>query len=150
MGAYKYMRKSFTSLYKARGLALRSRLAAWRSSFRVERVEKPTNVIRARQLGYKARKYFVIARVRVAKGKRTRPKYSLGRKPAKTVKYVSPAFDAAWRAEQKAAKKFRNLKVVGSYYVGEDGMHKYYEVVMFNPSLASKPKEITLKKKAAA
>jgi large subunit ribosomal protein L15e len=148
MGAYKYIRQSIASMYKARSPALRSRLTAWRSSPTVARVEKPANLIRARELGYKAKRDYIVARVRIAKGKRARPRYSLGRKPAKTIKYVSPGFSAGDRAELKAANRFSNLKVLGSYYVGEDGTDKYYEVVMLNPNLASRPKAVTLKKKA--
>ena len=38
-----------------------------------------------------------------------------------------------WIAEERAARKFPNLEVLNSYYVGEDGVHKWYEIVMVDP-----------------
>jgi large subunit ribosomal protein L15e len=37
-------------------------------------------------------------------------------------------------AEQKAAKKFSNCEVLNSYWVGEDGKHKYFEVILADAS----------------
>lgn len=86
--------------------------------------------MRARSLGYKAKKEFVIARVRVAKGKRSRPAPALGRKPGKNVKRVSLAKSLRWLAEQKALRKHKNLSLIGSYFIGSDGVSEYYEVIM--------------------
>jgi len=36
-------------------------------------------------------------------------------------------------AEERAARKYPNLVVLGSYWVGEDGMYEWYEVVMVDP-----------------
>ena len=36
--------------------------------------------------------------------------------------------------EEKAARKFPNLELLNSYYVGEDGKHKWYECILFDPS----------------
>jgi len=55
---------------------LRERMIEWRKSQAVTKVEKPLRLDRARTLGYKDKKGFVIARVRVKRGghKRPRPK----------------------------------------------------------------------------
>jgi large subunit ribosomal protein L15e len=37
-------------------------------------------------------------------------------------------------AEETAARKYRNLEVLGSYYVAEDGEYKWYEVILVDPS----------------
>src|SRR5205809_7040636 len=36
-------------------------------------------------------------------------------------------------AEERTAKRYPNLEVLNSYWVGEDGMHKYYEVILVEP-----------------
>jgi len=38
-----------------------------------------------------------------------------------------------WIAEERAAKKYPNLEVLNSYYVTEDGSHKWYEVILVDP-----------------
>ncbi|MCS7131148.1 MAG: 50S ribosomal protein L15e, partial [Hadesarchaea archaeon] len=37
-------------------------------------------------------------------------------------------------AEERAARKYPNLEVLNSYPVGDDGQHRYYEVIMLDPS----------------
>lgn len=114
---------------------LRSRLIQWRTQQAVERIEKPTNPERARALGYKAKKGFVMARARVKRGGQPRRLYGRrGRKPKKAglVKFT-PGKGLQWIAEEHAAKRFTNLEVLNSYYVGEDGKHKWYEVICVDP-----------------
>src|SRR2546430_8554061 len=36
-------------------------------------------------------------------------------------------------AEERAARHYPNLEVLNSYWVGEDGTHKYYEVILVDP-----------------
>jgi len=38
-------------------------------------------------------------------------------------------------AEEKAARKFPNLEVLNSYWVGEDGRYKWYEVILVDRTL---------------
>jgi len=45
-------------------------------------------------------------------------------KPAKSLKLI---------AEERAARKFPNLEVLNSYWVWEDGRHKWFEVLMVDP-----------------
>ena len=76
--------------------------------------------------------------MRVKRGKRRRPAPSLGRKPGKNRKKENPGKPWQWFAEQKAAKRFPNLRALNSYFVGEDGQNAYYEVILYNPH-SSKP-----------
>jgi large subunit ribosomal protein L15e len=41
-----------------------------------------------------------------------------------------------WVAEQRAARKFRNLEVLNSYMLAKDGLHYFFEVILVD---ASKP-----------
>lgn len=113
---------------------MKGRLVEWRKKQRVERVERPTKLDRARSLGYRAKPGFVLARVMIVKGGRRRARYHRGRKPTKagmvhfTFKQSKQAI-----AEQKAQRKFPNLEVLNSYLIAEDGTTKFFEVILVDP-----------------
>lgn len=114
---------------------LRKRLIEWRRQPAVVRIDKPTRLNRARSLGYKAKQGFVVVRVRVRRGGLNKPRPNSGRRPKRMGVYgYGPSKGYRWIAEERAARKFPNLEVLGSYYVGEDGMYKYYEIIMVDPN----------------
>jgi len=112
---------------------LRERMIEWRKSNSIVKVEKPLRLDRARSLGYKAKKGFVVVRVRVLRGghKRTRP--SKGRQTKKLT--IRKTLNLSYRSicEIRAARKFKNLEVLNSYQIGKDGMHYFYEVILVDP-----------------
>ncbi len=112
----------------------RERLVLWRREPTVVRIEKPTRINRARALGYKAKQGFIVVRVRVRRGKMEKQRPRSGRRPKRmgTVK-MTVKKSLQWIAEEKAARKFPNLEVLGSYWVGEDGRYKWFEVIMVDP-----------------
>jgi len=114
----------------------KERLVEWRNQPAVVRIERPTRLDRARALGYKAKQGFVVVRVRVRKGGKPRRLYerSGGRKPSSAglLRFTSRKSDR-WIAEERAARKFPNLEVLNSYYVGEDGQYKWFEVILVDP-----------------
>lgn len=113
---------------------LRQRLVEWRRQPSIVRVEKPTRLDRARDLGYKAKPGFVVVRVRVRKGGLRKPRPNKGRRPKRMGIYGhAPRKSLRLIAEERAARKYRNLEVLNSYYVGEDGLYKYYEVILVDP-----------------
>ncbi len=130
MGAYNYIQESFRKSFRERSDHFRTRLQTFRKGKTVERIDKPTNPGRARALGFKARKDFSMARVRIKRGKRSRPKPDLGRKPGRNRKRVNPGINLQIYAQNKVQRRFPNLKILNSYLVGEDGVFKYYEVIM--------------------
>ena len=114
---------------------LRQRLIEWRKEPAIVRIPHPTRLNRARALGYKAKQGFAIVRVRVRRGGLNKPRPNSGRRPKRMGVYgYSPSKGYRWIAEERVARKFPNLEVLGSYYVGEDGMYKYYEIVMVDPN----------------
>jgi large subunit ribosomal protein L15e len=115
------------------GEVWKRRLMEWRKEGVVTKIEKPTRTDRARSLGYKAKQGFVVARVRVGRGKRKRPKFSGGRVPKKMGRFFPAGKSNQSRGEEKVARKFPNLEVLNSYYVGEDGQHEWFEVVLLDP-----------------
>jgi large subunit ribosomal protein L15e len=50
------------------------------------------------------------------------------------VKKFKPAKSLRLIAEERAARKFPNLEVLNSYWVGEDGRSKWFEVLMVDPN----------------
>lgn len=133
MGMYKYIQKSFQKEYHERSASYRARLSKWRKEGAVVRAEKPTNLARARTLGYKAKQGWCIVRVRVGRGMRKRPHPFGGRKPGKNYSYVQPGKSLQRIAEERAARKYSNLEVLNSYFVGSDGQYKYFEVILVDP-----------------
>jgi len=130
MGFYKLMKQTFEGERRERSPIYKRRLVEWRKADTVERIDKPTNIARARELGYKAKQGFVVARARVRRGRRKRPKPDLGRKPSKAGRFFSPGKSLQRIAEEKAASRFPNLEVLNSYWAGEDGSYKYFEVLL--------------------
>jgi len=135
-GLYQYTRQLWKDSDGNLKDLLKQRLIKWRREETVERIEKPTRLDKARALGYKAKQGYVLARVKVRKGGRRRQLYGRrGRKPSKAglVKFTSKKSDR-WIAEEKAQRKFPNINVINSYHVGEDGRHKWFEVIMVDTS----------------
>lgn len=92
---------------------------------------KPAKPKKARMLGYKAKKDYVVARVKIKKGGRKRRQVHSGRKPSKSgIKKFSSKKSLRLIAEERANKKFPNLEVLNSYYLTEDGKHKWFEVIL--------------------
>lgn len=113
----------------------RRRLIEWRREPAVTRVEKPTDVNAARRLGYRAKPGFIIVRSRVRKGGRRKPRPRAGRRPKHLgVVLFKPGKSRQKMAEERAARKYPNMRVLGSYWVGEDGVYKWFEVVMVDPN----------------
>ena len=114
---------------------MRERLIQWRKQQTTTRIDKPTRLDKARKLGYKAKQGYVLARTRVRRGGRRKIRPSSGRRPKRMgVKKFKPAKSIKLIAEERTARDFPNLEVLNSYWVGEDGRHKWFEVIMVDPS----------------
>ena len=113
----------------------KNKLIQWRKEPVIKRIEKPTRIDRARSLGYKAKQGFVIVRTRLKKGGRRRPKPSGGRKPKKSgLVHFTPKKSLQRIAEERVARKFPNLEVLNSYWTGDDGINKFFEVILADPN----------------
>jgi large subunit ribosomal protein L15e len=114
---------------------VRERLVEWRGQHAVTRVEKPLRLTRARTLGYKAKQGFVVVRVRVRRGGRRRQRPSSARRQRHIgAKGYTPHKSMLLIAQERAAKKFPNLRTLNGYWVGEDGQHKWYEIIFIDPN----------------
>jgi large subunit ribosomal protein L15e len=72
----------------------------------------------------------VIARQRVTRGGHTRPDIKGGRRPSRFHQTKNLDKNYQWIAEERAARAFPNCEVMGSYQVGQDGQHFWFEVLM--------------------
>lgn len=113
---------------------MKERLIKWRRQPAVVRVEKPLRLDRARQLGYKAKQGFLVLRVRVRRGGFQKPRPRAGRRP-KALGVVKHKVNVSMKEEaiQRARKQYPNLYPLGAYWIAEDGMYKWFEVIMVDP-----------------
>lgn len=113
---------------------LKQKMISWRKEPVIARIDKPSRLDRARSLGYKAKQGFAVARIRIGKGSSKREKPSGGRKPAHAgMTKITPTQNLQHIAEMRCARKFPNLEALNSYYVGEDGRSKWFEVILVDP-----------------
>ncbi len=135
MGLYKHLKETWNE--NPREL-VKSRLAEWRREPSVNRVERPTRLDRARSVGYKAKKGFLIVRVRLLRGGRRRPMLRSGRKSSTSRRLKILSMNYQRVAEQRANNKFLNCEVLNSYFIAKDGLHYWYEVVLADREQCSK------------
>jgi len=107
----------------------------WREQGAIERIERPTRLDRARDLGYKAKQGVVLARVSVRKGTARKQRPNKGRRSKRMgVNRIGRRKNLQRISEERASRKYRNLRVLNSYWVGEDGSQKWFEVIMLDPN----------------
>ena len=114
------------------------RAPKWRREKVVQRIERPTRLDRARSLGYKAKKGYVLVRTRVRRGGSRKSRFTAGRRPKRMgIKKITPAKSIQRIAEERVARKYPNLEVLNSYWVWQDGKSKYFEVILVDPNSPS-------------
>jgi len=120
------------------------RLVDWRKEGTFVRVDRPLRLDRARALGYKAKPGFVIVRAKVRKGGLRKHRIKKGRRAKrKGILKITMRKSIQRIAEERTSKKYPNCEVLASYWVGEDGRHKWYEVMLVDvnhPVIRSDPK----------
>ncbi len=99
----------------------------WRKEENFCRIERPTRLDRARALGYKAKQGYVVVRARVRKGSFQKRAIVTGRRAKrKGINQIT--------VEERTAKRYPNLEVLNSYWVGADGQQEWYEVILVDPA----------------
>jgi len=95
------------------------------------RLEHPTRLDRARALGYKAKQGFVVARVRISRGGIRIKRPVSGRRPKHLgVTRIKGQLSEAKVVAGRAQERYPNLRVLGSYFLAEDGRYRWFETVM--------------------
>lgn len=100
----------------------------------------PTYLDKARSIGYKKKEGVKTIRIRVKRGGRPR-KHRHGKtngKPSKMAIYQRKhAKSLQGLAEIRVGRKYQSLNILGSYWVGQDRVYKYYEVIAVKRSSES-------------
>ena len=130
-GLYQHLRQAWK---KPDIKVLRQRMIEWRASNAIVKVDRPLRLDRAHSLGYKAKKGYVIARIRIIRGGRKREKPNKGRKIKRQTNKKVLKMNYKWVAEQRVQRKFKNLEVLNSYQIGKDGKHYFFEVILMDPN----------------
>nr|1FFK_I Chain I, RIBOSOMAL PROTEIN L15E [Haloarcula marismortui] len=141
---YAYIREAWKRPYEGYvGELMWHRLQKWRREPAVVRIPRPTRLDRARALGYKAKKGIIVVRVRIRRGGRRATRPNKGRKSKKMMVNRRPRKkNLQWIAEERANRKYPNMEVLNSYWVGEDGRYKWFEVILVDrdhPAIKSDP-----------
>jgi len=133
---YAYIREMWKRPWEGLvGQLMWERLQRWRREPAIVRIERPTRLDRARALGYKAKRGVIVVRVRVRRGGRRATRPNKGRKTKNLmVSRRTPKKSLQWIAEERANRKYPNMEVLNSYWVGEDGRYKWFEVILVDRS----------------
>ena len=123
---------------------MQQRAPEWRRESVIQRIDRPTRLDRARSLGYKAKKGYIVVRTRIRRGGRRKSRFKAGRKPKRMgVIKITPKKSIQRIAEERVARRFPNLEILNSYWLWEDGKFKFYEVILvdpYHPSIQKDPK----------
>jgi large subunit ribosomal protein L15e len=141
---YSQIGKAWQKPSEAKGELDWARKIEWRKGGSFVRVERPLRLDRARALGYRAKQGYVVVRARVRRGSLRKRRWNKGRKPRSMgVNKITAAKSVQRIAEERTASHYPNCEVLASYWVGDDGRHYYYEVILVDtahPAIAADPK----------
>jgi len=137
MGAYKYLQELWKKKQSdCMRFLLRVRCWEYRQLPAVHRATRPTRPDKARRLGYKAKQGYVIYRVRVRRGGRKRPLskgIAYGKPKSMGIRGIKKARNLRSVAEERVGRKCGALRVLNSYWVNQDAIYKFFEVILVDP-----------------
>ena len=135
-------------MWKENSIVLRERAIVWRKEEAATRIERPSRLLRARRLGYKAKQGIVVIRMRVGTGGMRRQRPRGGRRP-KLLGVTRIKQDDSMKtvANRRVLEKYPNMKLLGSYFLYKDGKHYWYEVILADPSHPSIVNDKELRKR---
>ncbi len=126
-GLFHYLREAWK---KPDREVLKKRMIEWRKSNTIVKVEKPLRLDRARAMGYKAKKGIIVVRVRIGRGGRKRTRPHKGRRSKRMTPKKVLKMNYKEIAEQRASRKYKNMEVLNSYWIGKDGINYFYEIIL--------------------
>ena len=130
-----YQDQIWLKMWRENAPELRAKAVEWRRQNSLVRLERPSRIQKARQLGYKAKQGIVVIRMRVGRGNMRRKRPVAGRRPKHLgVLRIKPALSMQKVAERRVLERHPNMKLLGSYYLYQDGLYLWYEVILADPS----------------
>ena len=134
-GAYYYIKNSWKNPTPEKIIEIRKKMIDWRNGTRIQQVEKPTRLDRARNLGYKAKKGIIVYRAVVERGGRRKSRPATKRRSKRFNVRKILKMNYQWVAEQRVQKAHPNLEVLNSYKLAKDGKYYYFEVICVDPQM---------------
>ena len=140
--------KVWLKLWKDNSPEIRDRVVSWRKQDAVTRIEKPSRILRARRLGYKAKQGIIVIRMRVGTGGMRKKRPTGGRRPKHLgVTRIKAGVSMKQVAERRVLERYPNMTLLGSYFIYKDGMHYWYEVILADHSHPRITKDKELRKR---
>jgi len=140
--------KVWYKMWNENSVELRKRAITWRKENAVTRVDKPSRLLRAKRLGYKAKQGIIVIRMRVGTGGMRKQRPRGGRRPKHLGVTRIKADDSMKQvAQRRVLERYPNMRLLGSYYLYKDGMYYWYEVILADPSHPQIVKDKELRKR---
>merc|ERR1719498_2302203 len=138
MGAYKYLQELWRKK-KSDVLRFVMRVRCWeyRQLAAIHRVNRPTRLDKARALGFKAKQGYSIYRVKIRRGGRKRQVHKgavFGKPVHQGIRKQKKARSHRAVAEERVGRRCTNMRVLNSYWVGQDAAQKFFEVILVDPA----------------
>ena len=138
MGAYKYLEE----LWKKKQsdtlrFVLRMRAWEYRQLPAIHRCTRSSRVDKARRMGYKRKQGYAIFRTRVRRGGRKKPVSKgivYGKPSNQGIRETKQQRTIRSIAEERVGRVASNMRVLNSYWVGQDSTYKFFEVICVDPS----------------
>merc|ERR1712100_154824 len=100
------------------------------------KASKPSRLDKARALGFKQKQGYSIYRVRIRRGGRKRAVHKgiiYGKPVHGGIRKLKKSRSHRSVAEEKIGRRCSNMRVLNSYWVGQDAAYKFFEVIMVDP-----------------
>ena len=137
MGAYKYLEELWRKKQSdVMSFVLRMRAWEYRQLPVIHRATRSSRPDKARKLGYKKKQGYVIYRIRIRRGGRKKPVSKgivYGKPVNQGINALKPNRSHRAIAEERVGRRAKNLRVLNSYWVGQDGTFKFFEVILVDP-----------------
>ena len=135
-------------MWKDNSIELRNRAITWRRQNAMLRIDRPSRLLRARRLGYKAKEGIIVVRMRVGMGGMRKQRPRGGRRPKHLgVTRIKADINMQKVAENRTLEKYTNMKLLGSYFLYKDGHYIWYEIILADPSHPRIAKDKELRKR---
>merc|ERR1712093_503097 len=119
------------------GFVMRVKTWEFRQLPVIQKCQKASRPEKARKLGYKRAQGYVVYRIRIRRGGRkrlVRKGIVHGKPDHQGIRKLKKERTHKSTAEERVGRMCSNLRVLNSYWVGQDASFKFYEVIMVAPS----------------
>ena len=131
--AYSYMEESWQNPTSELKDWLRRSAITWRREPVLKRISRPTKLVTARRLGYKAKPGVVLVRIRIRRGGARKPRPVSGRRQkAMGSSKFTRSLGIQTIAERRVARHYPNMTIQNSYHLFSDGASHWYEVILID------------------